>query len=110
MSHRELITMSEAKRNCMRATECGEERGAKLRAGEQEPVEGVADQGERARNREAHAIKGRRRKSGGGCSEGVRSYLGISRLALGQPHLVLSMISMLLAAAIVFFLRGIFGY
>ena len=24
-SHRELITTSEAKRNCMRATECGEE-------------------------------------------------------------------------------------
>jgi hypothetical protein len=27
----------------------------------------------------------------------------------GQPHLVLAVISMLLAATIVFFLRGIFG-
>src|SRR5260370_42619161 len=27
-SHRELITTSEAKRNCMRATECGEEAGS----------------------------------------------------------------------------------
>ena len=29
-------------------------------------IEGVADQGERARNREALVIKGKRRRSGGG--------------------------------------------
>ena len=44
-------------------------------------IEGVADQGERARNREALAINGKRRRSGRPCSEGVRSYLGRSRLA-----------------------------
>ena len=43
-------------------------------------IEGVADQGERARNREALAINGKRRRSGRPCSEGVRSYLGRSRL------------------------------
>jgi energy-coupling factor transporter ATP-binding protein EcfA2 len=61
---RELITTSEAKRNCMRAT-WWRKRGAQLRADEQKPDRGVADQGEPARNREALVIKGKRRRSGG---------------------------------------------
>ena len=43
-------------------------------------IEGVADQGERANGREALVTKARWRRSGGECSEGVRSYLGRSRL------------------------------
>ena len=43
----------------------GRKRGAKPRADEQEPDRGDADQGERAKDREALVIKGRRRKSGG---------------------------------------------
>ena len=51
---RKLITTNEAKRNCMRATECGKEAWSVNR----EPmnknrIEGVAEQGERAMNREA---------------------------------------------------------
>ena len=42
--------------------------------------EGGAGQGERANGREARVTKGRRRRSGGECREGVRSYLGRSRL------------------------------
>ncbi len=41
-------------------------------------IEGAADPGERTTNREALVTKGKRRKSGGRCSEGVRSYLGRS--------------------------------
>ena len=43
-------------------------------------IEGDAEQGERARDREALVTKARWRRSGGECSEGVRSYLGRSRL------------------------------
>jgi hypothetical protein len=43
-------------------------------------IEGDADQGERARDREALVTKGKRRRSGGECSGGVRSYLGRSRV------------------------------
>ena len=54
-----LVTANEAKRNCVRVTECGEEAWSVNR----EPmnknrIEGGADQGERARNREALVIKG----------------------------------------------------
>jgi F-type H+-transporting ATPase subunit epsilon len=48
-SRRKLITANEVKRNCMRATECGRKRGAKLRADGQEPDRRRAEQGERAR-------------------------------------------------------------
>jgi len=65
-SHRKLITTNEVKRNCMRATECGKEAWSVNR----EPmnknrIEGVAEQGERAKNREDLVIKARRRRSGG---------------------------------------------
>jgi hypothetical protein len=61
-----LITTNEAKRNCMRATECGKEAWSVNR----EPmnknrIEGVAEQGERAMNREALVIKARWRRCGG---------------------------------------------
>jgi hypothetical protein len=42
-------------------------------------IEGVANQGERARSRKALVTKGKQRRSGGRCSEGMSSYLGRSR-------------------------------
>jgi len=61
-----LITTNEVKRNCMRATECGEEAWSVNR----EPmnknrIEGDAEQGERARIRKALVIKARWRRCGG---------------------------------------------
>ena len=61
-----LVTANEAKRNCMRVTECGEEAWSVNR----EPmnknrIEGATKQGERARNREALVTKAKWRKSGG---------------------------------------------
>ena len=61
-----MITANEAKRNCMRVTECGKEAWSVNR----EPmnknrIEGVAKQGERARDREALVIKAKQRRSGG---------------------------------------------
>jgi len=43
----------------------GRKRGAKLRADRQELVEGAAEQGERAKDREALVIEAKWRKSGG---------------------------------------------
>ena len=65
-SRRKLITTNEAKRNCMRVTECGKEAWSVNR----EPmnknrIEGAAKQGERAMNLEAFVIKAKRRRSGG---------------------------------------------
>jgi hypothetical protein len=65
-SRHELVTVNEVKRNCTRATECGEEAWSVNR----EPmnknrIEGAAKQGERAKSREALVIKARRRKCGG---------------------------------------------
>ena len=65
-SRRKLITTNEVKRNCMRVTECGKEAWSVNR----EPmnknrIEGVAEQGERAMNREALVIKARWRRCGG---------------------------------------------
>ena len=53
-----LVTSNEAKRNCMRVTECGKEAWSVNR----EPmnknrIEGATKQGERARNREAFVTK-----------------------------------------------------
>ena len=65
-SRRELITASEVKRNCMRVTECGEEAWSINREPmDKNRIEGAAEQGERASNREALVIKARRRKCGG---------------------------------------------
>ena len=65
-SRRKWITTNEAKRNCVRVTERGEEACSVNR----EPmnknrIEGGAEQGERAKNREALVINARRRKFGG---------------------------------------------
>ena len=65
-SSRELVTVSEVKRNCMRATECGKE----ARSINREPmnkncIEGAVKQGKRAKNREALVTKAKRRRCGG---------------------------------------------
>ena len=65
-SSRELATVSEAKRNCMRVTECGEEAWSiSCEPMNKNWIEGAAEQGERAKGREALVIKARRRRSGG---------------------------------------------
>ena len=51
--------MSEVKRNCMRATECGEEAWiVNCEPMNKNQIEGGADQGERANDREAFVTKG----------------------------------------------------
>ena len=65
-SSRELVTTSEVKRNCMRVTECGEEAWSVNREPmDKNRIEGVAKQGEWARNHEALVTKARRRRCGG---------------------------------------------
>ena len=80
-SRRELVTTSEVKRNCVRATERGKEAWSVNR----EPmnknrIEGVAKQGEWAENHEALVTKARRRRCGGCAMKECDSYLGRSRL------------------------------
>jgi hypothetical protein len=77
-----LITTNEVKRNCMRATECGEEAWSVNR----EPmnkncIEGAAKQGKWAMNHEALVIKARRRRCGGCAMKECDPYLGRSRFA-----------------------------
>ena len=58
-SRHELITASEAKRNCTRVTECGKEAwNVNREPMNKNRIEGVADQGERAINRKALLVKG----------------------------------------------------
>ena len=65
-SRRELITTSEVKRNCIRATECGKEAWSiNCEPMNKNRIEGTAKQGERARYREALVIKAKRCRSGG---------------------------------------------
>ena len=80
-SRRELVTTSEVKRNCVRATERGEEAWSVNR----EPmnknrIEGVAKQGEQAQDCEALVTKVRWRRCGGCAMKVCDSYLGRSRL------------------------------
>jgi hypothetical protein len=64
-SSRKLITVSEVKRNCMRATKCGKEAwSVNHELMDKNRIEGAAKQGERAVNRKALVIKARRRKCG----------------------------------------------
>ena len=50
----ELVTVSKAKRNCMRVTECGKEAWSINRESmNKNRIEGAAKQGERAKNRKA---------------------------------------------------------
>jgi hypothetical protein len=61
-----LITANEVKRNCVRATERGEEAWSiNCEPMDKNRIEGAAEQGEGAMNREALVIKAKRRKSGG---------------------------------------------
>jgi hypothetical protein len=77
----ELVTVSKAKRNCVRATERGEEAWSVNR----EPmnknrIEGAAKQGEWAKNHEALVTKARWRRCGGCAMKVCDPYLGRSRL------------------------------
>ena len=57
-SSRELVTVSEAKRNCMRATERGKEAwSVNHEPMDRNQIEGGAEQGERANNRKAFVTK-----------------------------------------------------
>jgi hypothetical protein len=68
-SRRKLITANEVKRNCVRATERGEEAWIVIcEPMDKNRIEGAAEQGERASDREALVIKVKWRKSGG-CAE-----------------------------------------
>ena len=61
-----MITTSEAKPNCVRATERGEEAwSVSCEPMNKNRIEGVAEQGERAKDREALVIKAKQRRSGG---------------------------------------------
>ena len=65
-SRHKLITANEVKRNCMRVTECGKEAWiANREPMDKNRIEGAAEQGERARNREALVIKAKRRRCDG---------------------------------------------
>ena len=65
-SRHKLITANEVKRNCVRVTERGKEAwSVSCEPMDKNRIEGVAEQGERAINREALVIKARWRKSGG---------------------------------------------
>ena len=68
-SRRKLITTNEVKRNCMRVTECGKEAWSVIcEPMNKNRIEGAAEQGERAHDREALVIKAKWRKSSG-CAE-----------------------------------------
>jgi hypothetical protein len=57
-SSRELVTVIEVKRNCTRVTECGEEaQSVNHEPMNKNQIEGDAEQGERANNREAFVTK-----------------------------------------------------
>ena len=65
-SSRELATANEVKRNCGRVTDRGEEAWSVNREPmDKNRIKGAAEQGERAKSREALVAKATRRKSGG---------------------------------------------
>jgi hypothetical protein len=68
-SRRKLITANEVKRNCVRVTERGEEAWIVIcEPMDKNRIEGAAEQGERACDREALVIKAKWRRFGG-CAE-----------------------------------------
>ena len=80
-SRRKLVTTNEVKRNCMRATECGEEAwSVNHELMNKNGIEGDAKQGERAMNREALVTKARQRRCGGCVMKVCVPYSGRSRL------------------------------
>jgi len=73
--------VSEVKRNCVRVTERGEEAwNINHEPRYTNHIEGAADQGERATNREALVVKERRRRCGGCVVKEGGPYLGKPRL------------------------------
>ena len=65
-SSHELATANEVKRNCGRVTDRGEEAWSVNREPmDKNRIEGAAEQGERAKDREALVIKAQWRRSGG---------------------------------------------
>ena len=57
-SSRELVTVSEVKRNCMRVTECGKEAwSVNHEPMDKNQIEGGAEQGEQARDCKALVVK-----------------------------------------------------
>jgi hypothetical protein len=81
-SRRELTTASEAKRNCGRVTNRGEEAWSiNHEPRDTNRIEGAAEQGERARNREALVVKVKRRRCGGCVMKECGPYLGKPCLA-----------------------------
>jgi hypothetical protein len=65
-SRRKLITANEAKRNCVRVTGRGKEAwNISCERMDKNRIEGAAEQGEWANNREALVIEAKRRRSGG---------------------------------------------
>ncbi|TCW80646.1 hypothetical protein C5O80_12720 [Burkholderia sp. SRS-46] len=65
-SRRKLVTTNEVKRSCMRVTECGKEAWSVNREPmDKNRIEGIAEQGERAKDREALVTKARQCKYGG---------------------------------------------
>jgi hypothetical protein len=80
-SRRKLVTTNEAKRNCMKVTECGEEAwSVNHEPMNKNRIQGEAKQGERARNREALVTEARRRRCGGCVMKICAPYSGRSRL------------------------------
>jgi hypothetical protein len=78
---RELVTVSEVKRNCMRSIECGKEAwSVNHEPMDKSQIEGGAEQGERARNRKAFVTKAQAALIWRLCDDGVRAYMGRSRL------------------------------
>ena len=73
--------MSEVKRNCGRVTDRGKEAWRiNHEPMDKNRIEGVADQGERAKIREALVVKERWRKCGGCVMKECGPYLGTPRL------------------------------
>ena len=76
-SRRELTTASEVKRNCGRVTDRGEEAwSVNHEPMDKNRIEGAAEQGERAKNREALVVKAKWRKCGGCVMKECGPYLG----------------------------------
>jgi hypothetical protein len=82
-SRRELTTVSEVKRNCGRVTNRGKEAwNVNHEPMDKNRIEGVAEQGERAQDREALVVKAKRRRCGGCVMKECGPYLGTPRLVL----------------------------
>ena len=85
-SRRELITTNEVKRNCMRVTECGKEaRIVNMRADVQKSHRRRCQAGRAGLKPQSSRDQGEVASMRRLCDEGVRSYLGRSRLVGESP-------------------------